>query len=418
MTSSAALIPSNYERATRIDQPPPSPVVDSMAWHRINSDCHETLGTHGNYWWQRSGYALAILLGKAGYSYAAQTRILDFFARSIAPRLGVANEPGVERWKSFMTDNHNPIELSWDWHTGHKPPTVRFSIEPVGKEAGTLRDPYNEHAPREFLEAALRDLPAANMHWFNHFESYFHLGITRHSATGHQSKVFWAFDLDEKDIAGKAYFFPGYRASAVRQTNVQVISDAIHAAPSCKPEDLKGLYVFQEYAREQAKAPLEMDMLAIDLVEPSQSRLKIYFRSRETSFQSVITTMTLGGRLANNDTDAGLRSLRRLWDGLFGQQGVPDASPLSASKHRTAGILYYVEFRLGSKAPKVKVYLPVRHYAQNDWQIMNAVGDFMSSAKVGTNGVTQSDKIQAPLAYREAMCKMLPATDMTRFAME
>ncbi|CAF9904909.1 hypothetical protein IMSHALPRED_000210 [Imshaugia aleurites] len=404
MISSESLIASISGRATEVDYLSTSPMADSIlvAWHRIDSKRQGTLNVHANYWWKSSGYAMAILLGNAGYSYAARIRILDFFSRCIAPNLGTANEPEVERWKSFMTDDHNPIELSWDWHTGYEPPTIRFSIEPVGEEAGTVKDPHNRLVADEFLKAVLQDLPATNLQWFYHFESYFGPGAKHHSPVGHQSHIFWAFDLDEKDITAKAYFFPEYRAHVTQKTNIQVISEAIEAAPSCTSEDLSALYTFQEFVREQAKLLLEMNMLAIDLVKPSQSRFKIYFRTRETSFGSVREVMTLGGRSTNSDMVTGLQSLRHLWDNLFDKQGVPDNSPLSASKHRTAGILYYVEFRLGSKALKVKIYIPVRHYAQNDWQIMSAVSDFMCP-----DGNTQSNARQTPLAFREAMCNML-----------
>ena len=407
--SSEALIRNPSERAPQTDQPSTSLIADSIpvAWHRINSKRQQTLDVHGNYWWKTSGYALAILLGNAGYSYATRIRILDFFACCIAPRLGVVNEAGVKRWNSFMTDDHNPIELSWDWDTGYEPPKIRFSVEPVGGLAGTAKDPRNELVAGEFIKAVLKDLPATNMQWFQHIESFFSLGTKRHSPVGHQSQMFWAFDLDEKDITGKAYFFPEYRAHHTGKTNIQVISEAIEAAPFCKSEDLSALYTFQEFVREYAKEPLEMDMLAIDLVEPSQSRLKIYLRSRETSFESVRQIMTLGGRLTNSDMDMGLQGMRHLWDSIFDQQGVPENAPLPASNHRTAGVLYYVAFRLGSRAPKVKIYIPVRHYAQNDWQIMNAVTDFINPAPVGTNGNTQLNKRQHSLAFRQAMCNML-----------
>ena len=135
----------------------------TVPWHHIDSKYQGTLNVHGNYWSRGCGNALAVLLGNAGYSYAARIRILDFFARCIAPRLGIAIEPGAERWKSFMTDDHNPIELSWDWYTGSEPPKIRFSVEPVGQEASTAKDPRNELVAGEFLKTILKDLPLTNM---------------------------------------------------------------------------------------------------------------------------------------------------------------------------------------------------------------------------------------------------------------
>lgn len=357
------------------------------AWEQVTSEIQRQLNRHEQYWWQGSGYALAVLLRNAGYDDAAQIRILEFFARRITGSLGVANEPGApqqQRWKSFMTDDNTPIELSWDWHTGVERPTVRFSIEPVGLDAGGPSDPRNERAAAEFKRAVPQALPATDMRWFDHFEAFFSEGMDRNVVEGHPSKVFWAFDLGEKDITSKAYFFPGYRARATGATNLQVIAEAIAAAPSCTPEKLGAFDAFASYVHEHEQAghaPLELDMLAIDMMDPSQSRLKIYFRNRQTTFQSVRETMTLGGRVTGADMDQGLAHLKSLWAALFDQEGDDDNAPLGRADHRTAGILYNVEFRLGGsqqqQAPKAKIYIPVRHYARSDAHVVAAVGKFV-----------------------------------------
>ncbi|KAI5460734.1 aromatic prenyltransferase [Mariannaea sp. PMI_226] len=353
-----------------------SAAADLSAWHR-------NLSTHGQYWWQRHGYALAILLAKSSYSHSAQVQILEFFICSLVPWLGGVDESGVERWKSFMTDDYNPIELSWDWSTACKPPTIRLSLEPISEHAGTAKDPNNDHASEDFLDAILKVSPDRNMQWFHHFDAYFNHGVGNPEGLSHGSKIFWAFNLVEDDLAGKVYFSPLRRGISTDKTNLEVISEAIEAAPTCTPEGLTALYLFQDYVNEQkTKSALEVEALAIDLVDPSQSRLKIYFRSRETSFQSVRNIMSLGGRLINKHTEEhaekGLQNLRRLWDSLFDQYGVPDEAPLSESRHETAGILYYVDFHVGGKMPKVKIYLPVRHYAANDWQVVKARDDTLA----------------------------------------
>ena len=121
-----------------------------------------------------------------------------------------------------------------------------------------------------------------------------------------------------------------------------------------------------------------MDMLAIDLVDPTTSQLKIYVRSRETSFSSLERTMTLGNRISTPELAQGLRNLKRLWDALFELGAPPDSdAPLPICEHPTAGILYNIELGLGSVQPKVKVYIPVRHYARNDARIAQAVGQYL-----------------------------------------
>ncbi len=58
-------------------------------------------------------------------------------------------------------------------------------------------------------------------------------------------------------------------------------------------------------------AHLKVIGVAIDCVIPSNSRLKIYVRSTETSFDSVQTVMSLGGKL-QPFSEAVLQDLRNL----------------------------------------------------------------------------------------------------------
>lgn len=77
------------------------------------------------------------MLGMADYTTESQYRNLLFYLYYVVPELGV--RPGdykqPSQWKSFMTDDHTPVELSWSWSCGDKPSVVRFSIEPIGRYA-------------------------------------------------------------------------------------------------------------------------------------------------------------------------------------------------------------------------------------------------------------------------------------------
>lgn len=322
-----------------------------------------------------------MLLSHAGYSSRAQYQNLEFFAVVVAPSLGAAQNPPLDAkpWKSFMTDDGNPIELSWDWHTGTKSPSIRFSIEPVGLHAGTPIDPENRYAASEFRQALLRSPAGANFEWYDHFNEQFacHETVGAPAQEGHSSQTFFAFDLGDGGITSKAYLFPGFKARATGQMNLTVISQAIVTAPYCTPDKLKALSIFQEFTTDYLKPMPEIDMLAIDLVDPMASRLKIYFRIRETSFGSVQNTMTLGNRIRTPELVGGLRNLKRLWDAVLERNGFPEDAPLPKVDHRTAGILYNVEFHLGSAVPKVKVYIPVRHYASSDKKIMHGLNEYL-----------------------------------------
>ncbi|KAL2848155.1 aromatic prenyltransferase [Aspergillus pseudoustus] len=385
LTKFLYLVLSSYIPSSPEPSPPQTPVYDQVA-----DELHDYLDSHGQSWWRTSGHLLAALLQDAGYSSSSKHHILTFFGRTIVPYMGVTYNPQSPQWRSFMTDDHHPIELSWDWHTGHKPPTVRFSIEPVGIHAGTPSDKDNAQADTSFRKALLSALPDTNMEWFHYLDH--ELAPASSPAglmEGHPSKIFYAFDLAAESVTAKAYFFPGFKARETNRTNLQVISDVIAKAPHRSNGQFDALRVFENFAEDVDTPPLEMDMVAIDMDPPQASRLKIYFRNRATSFASVRQMMTLGGRVKRSELEAGIEKLRRLWDAMLGQEGVPDAEPLSAAgkgkatndDHRTAGLLYNVEFRSGSPEPKVKIYIPVRHYAPSDGHVITAVHEYMRSVE-------------------------------------
>ncbi|KAL4903335.1 hypothetical protein BDW74DRAFT_179754 [Aspergillus multicolor] len=375
-------------------------------YEQISTERNGSLDTHATYWWQTSGRFLAALLEDAGYIRTAQHKILMFFSATITPFMGPARTTRDDspQWRSFMTDDHHPIELSWDFGTGGKAPTIRFSIEPLGIDAGTSSDPHNEHARSDFLEVLIRELPDMDLETFRHFE---HELISRNPVDvnvlqeiqGHPSTIFFGFDLIRDKIRTKAYFFPGLKAKEEDRTNLQVVASVIATAPGCSPGQLNALRTFEDFVREHDAATpefsLEIDMLAIDLVPPTESRVKIYFRTRDTSFASVRQMMTLGQRLPRVE----FGKLHRFWDALLDQAGAPDDQPLSGAdvSHRTAGLIYNVEIRSGSVHPKVKIYIPVRHYARSDEAVLSAVHEYMSSVRA------YGDRKKDTLGYAHTM---------------
>lgn len=66
------------------------------------------------FWRDRIGTPLAILLHHAGYDVEPKYSHLRFFLKCTIPALGPSAElPNKSfTWKSFMTDNHIPLELS------------------------------------------------------------------------------------------------------------------------------------------------------------------------------------------------------------------------------------------------------------------------------------------------------------------
>ncbi|KAI3321860.1 tryptophan dimethylallyltransferase-domain-containing protein [Xylariaceae sp. AK1471] len=364
--------------------------TELSVWQQKNPTFSYTENIHHRLWCQHVGKALGTLLFNAGYSSDVQYRSLEFFTQLVAPNLGAF--PAVtgdytQSWHSFMTDDGCPVELSWDWGTSDFQPTIRYSMEPIGLHAGTSSDPDNLLTGPAFQDQLIQLLPDMRLEWFNHFGNFFNdrgdgdgesLGIKDHN-----SSIFYAFDLSEGETTAKVYFFLKYRAMSRKQSNLEVLSEAINSAPHSTEGNLHAFSKFSQFLGDASSVGLENEMVAIDLIDPLESRFKIYFRSRETTFDSVINIMTLGGRTQSPKLQQGLEDLHCLWNALFGVY--PSRShPLKEVSHRTAGILYNVEFRLGDEFPVAKIYLPVRHYSQNDGAVIRALDKYFQSHQRGS----------------------------------
>ncbi|KAJ2985346.1 hypothetical protein NUW58_g5581 [Xylaria curta] len=359
--------------------------TELSVWQEVNSGVAYTETIHHRLWCQHVGKALGILLFNTGYSYDAQYRSLVFFMQLIAPNLGVFGMHGdTQPWQSFMTDDGSPVELSWDWGTNDGRPAIRYSIEPIGLKAGTSFDPLNLLVGPVLQGQLSKALPNMRLEWLHHFQDFFKVqgnnGCGLADLQDHNTSVFYGFDITDTDTTAKVYFFPKFRAIARNESNLEVLVQAIHSAPYCNEGNLNPLIIFSDFISDTVSADLEYEMLAIDLIDPHESRLKIYFRCRETSFDSVANIMTLGSRLHNPNLQKGLQDLRSLWNAVFTAHG---SQPLNQVHHRTAGMLYNVEFRLGDHFPVAKIYLPVRHYSSNDGMVIQGLEKYISSHKRG-----------------------------------
>lgn len=135
-------------------------------------------------------------------------------------------------------------------------------------------------------------------------------------------------------------------------------------------------------------------MLSIDLIKPQDSRIKAYFRSRKTDCESLPQNMTLNHRISKDSYNKGLQKLVQLWNRVF---DLSEDEELREDLHETVGVLYYTDFRLGDRMPKVKVYIPVRHFAINDDKIASSIIEYFE--EIGQDQYT--------LAYREVLKEVL-----------
>lgn len=360
------------------------------------------LESDAQYWRSTVGYSLAILLHCANYSKEYQQRHVKFFNDFVAPELGQKHHTGSTngQWSSFMTDDGMPLEISWDWGFDRQQATIRYSIEPIGFEAGSSLDPLNKYASSRFLQNMRDLLPEADWQWSEHFQKEFIVfnESLENDNEAHKSRFFAAYDLDESHNTMKAYYFPAFKANLMGQSKIDVLTSTVTRLPGYTHTQFSAFDLLQEYINASSvDGSLEVEILAVDCVKPQHGRLKIYVRSRQTSLESVRRIVTLGGILVSPEMDQSLDEFESLWSSLFSSTHLEPVET-SSDNHRTAGILYNFEVRAGNPLPVPKVYLPVRHYTRSDEHVIEALGKYIQESR--KDGVMFA-------RYKEDMSKLL-----------
>ncbi|CBX98932.1 hypothetical protein IAQ61_007460 [Plenodomus lingam] len=338
------------------------------------------------FWWTTTAPMLGRMMELIGYDQDAQQKHLLFYYIYVLPSLGRRPSPEgyPTGWNSFMTDDYSPLELSWDWGVAEGESSVRFSIEPIGKYAGTQADPLNQKMVYQLVDG-LR--PAfhhtLDLTLFDVFSealttSREKFGTRKLSLEG-RSQYFVAFDLDVGHPRLKAYFMPGLKSI---ESNTPVSELVVKAMDACELHF--GSLFMQAFRRLNSDLEAfsatsyhrpEIEIVGIDCVSPVKSRAKIYIRHRGTSFDSVCRMLSMGAK-APLDA-ASVASLRELWALVLGlPKDFPSDQELPSVPHRTSGVLYYFEIKPTSDAIVPKVYIPVRHYASNDLSIAQGLATY------------------------------------------
>lgn len=340
-----------------------------------------------DFWMSTTGNDLSILLEEAGYHREARNSSLNVLKTHIAPFLGPRpTQAGApHNWRSFMTDDYSPLEYSWAWE---RTPKIRYSYEPIGSEAGSSSDLFNRKRSLENMDS-LRSgvLRYADWTWFNAFADVFYsssapsatsaCSTPNDRATSSPSSIFMALEISAEQTAGKAYLVP-VKAEQTGRSRLSVLGEAIQTieTPSLTLSAYPAVETYMNH-REEAGSPLHIIGVAVDCVDPSLSKLKIYLRAQETSFESVRSVLSLGGAI-EPWSDETLADLRELWRHVFSlDNDFSDSMDLRSLTHETAGILYNFDIKANNTVPDTKVYIPVKHYGRNDKAVAEGVVAFM-----------------------------------------
>ncbi|VUC37198.1 unnamed protein product [Clonostachys rosea] len=349
-----------------------------------------------DYWWQLTGPHLATMMELAGYGAERQFEALLFHYHWVVPYLGPQPNPdGTVKWKSLLGAEGSPIEYSWKWNQPGGQPEVRHCFEAINEFTGTSLDPLNQLANRELLHRLQEPVKSLNLEWCNHFVAtlYDH-DLSKYATDSSKgahvtSTIFTAIEFLQNSYLFKTYFLPR-KIGQFGPASMSVWKESL-AGLELENEARASLYDFLDN-NEQGKL-LSPFMIAVDDVEPAASRLKLYFQTPRTSFNSIREVMSLGGKIQVPE-----KSLRDLRDLIVSAAGLaddfPDDAELPLPEYNPAaadnftelpillqGSLYYFDIALGAKTESlgIKYYASARRYAGSDLSWARGVMSWMRS---------------------------------------
>ncbi|KAG6354176.1 hypothetical protein INS49_004780 [Diaporthe citri] len=291
-----------------------------------------------SYWWTRCAPLLATLLDNSGsYTPEQKSKHLRIFRDVVIPTLG----PTPERAKvtSMLTIDGSPVEPSWNFQQDSN--IVRYSFEPLWDNAGTPENPFpGDLMPT--LSPLLRYVSDdADLRWFNQvWDAWNVTGQEAQAAKAklppHKSRipqVFFAFDLKREKCSLKAYVFPILKHLATGLSTKQLVFDQIRslqpygdafAVPAAKLERFMDTY----------SPGCTAVMIAVDCIDPSKARFKIYCGVNSNSKSVVREMMTLGGAQTDDISLKGVEQALKIWhlllderDGLADDQAKAPRDP-------------------------------------------------------------------------------------------
>ncbi|KAL4938151.1 hypothetical protein BDV06DRAFT_61084 [Aspergillus oleicola] len=371
----------------------------------VVSKLEPSCGPSHEHWWKLTGPQLALMLEEADYPVEKQFETLLFYYHWIVLYLGPKPESdGKFKWKSLVSDIGIPLEYSWKWDTATSGPDVRLTVEPINELSGTRFDPLNQSPSLELFQRLADILPRLNLTWTSHFLSTFYdhdkvkYVEESETATGMplRSTMLVCFEFGRKGTTTKTYLSP----RKLGQQGFAPLPEYMSAIAALGPSP--ALDTLNDFLKTSPEGEhLKPFMLAVDNIEPSSSRLKFYFASPRTSFNSIREVLTLGGRINNHNLESKLRSLHELVKAIMPTPSdLPDDAdipappapgPTSASSEPGTGDManerpafisgyqYYFDIAPGAMLPNMKFYIPIRKTQMNDRTVANGLTKWMRS---------------------------------------
>ncbi|EGN95872.1 hypothetical protein SERLA73DRAFT_187119 [Serpula lacrymans var. lacrymans S7.3] len=328
----------------------------------------------GKFWWDTTGRMLASMFSLLGYDVHVQYFHMLFFHLRVRPYMGPRpNWQNQAEFKSYMTDDHTPIEVSWIVNPDGTA-TVRYAIEPIDLNSDNSKAAALQMV--EELKPAIRNL---NLEWFDILnDALVWHGNSNIAGAKHATQYFLGFDCAHTgNVTLKAYFLPEIKSVKTRVSKDELVSRALVALDHGLETPWKATVDYFDTLPSSIRPSVEI--IATDCAAPKDSRIKVYVRTRSTKFSDLEGLMTLGGKLKGKVIEDAMSNLTSLWEMIMRvdtsapdwkeQRLTPRLSVEANDNHITGGLLLYYELKPGCPLPFPKVYLPVRHYCSDDLAI-------------------------------------------------
>ncbi|KAI1367013.1 dimethylallyl tryptophan synthase GliD1 [Xylaria arbuscula] len=362
-------------------------------WKSLSERCLPPRNPDSDFWWQLTGYHMANLVEAAGYTIDKQYEILLIHYHWIVPRLGPAPGPdGRAKWKSLVGIEGSPIEYSWKWNTSKGEPDVRYSWEAINQRSGTPLDPLNHGATLDFMHEIPAVVPDADFSWVHHFLAHlFDHDIAKYVREGDEkglppTTVIHGIEYVRSGVGLKSYFIPR-RVGQVGPMPIEQWDEAIVKLDSNNATRDTMMKFIRENSEGQLFKPV---IMGIDDVEPSSSRLKLYFTTPHTSFKSVREIMTLGGLIdvpeeKMQDLRSFISATLCLPDDYPEDKEIPheitDKEMWAEAEALIDGYVYYFDIAPGSSKaiPDIKFHNPTRRYGPDDLSIARGLTSWLKA---------------------------------------
>ncbi|KAF8531541.1 aromatic prenyltransferase [Gautieria morchelliformis] len=326
-----------------------------------------------DFWFQKLHGHFYKLLVAGDYTPTERQRYIDWFSiwtNFLGPRPMVVDGRDTPVVKSFMCDDHAPIEFSMSWKPPHKKPLVRFAMEPIPPTSTTGTDAAEVMAYGLNVIGSLHRFSRSKVGHkhptimdsglFIHILEVF--GFTRLDGQWKAStsvvNILLAYDLLPDYIETKAYAV--FRPTLNRTEKLTLLSEAMSGSGREKPWSTVVNYLHSKPLDWQTRFSPDPIFVAVDCKDSDDARVKVYFRYQFTDIDCLVDQLSLGRAIPLSAEY--VASLRQ----VLLQLGGADSNPLQDS---TRGIIMYYDLRAHAPLPKVKLYLPVRLMAANDFHV-------------------------------------------------